>query len=299
MKLNMQPGDVLVFEAGDDWIGKSIAFLTKSTVSHSAMALEEFRIVEMGPHGIVSPGVHADEKGRKVYLLRLEPGRPAQPLLQAAEAYLREGVAFDFPALFLLAGLLIYRAIRPTPKLQQLTDLVLRSVCKGLDVFINRLRQRGHAQKVMVCSQFVYQCYRDCGEDYQIHLQGGDLQNGMNMGDTNENIRLIDLLEQSGPINTNLVDMHSPEESGICSDPQQLARELYAALTESDPNEMPAGADMRALLPVVQKFLELVEQILRETEQDIPINALFVTPDDLLHHAKNLRVVETAYITRD
>ena len=34
---NLQSGDILIFEAGDNWLSKCIAKLTNSNVSHAAM----------------------------------------------------------------------------------------------------------------------------------------------------------------------------------------------------------------------------------------------------------------------
>ena len=48
----LKPGSVVVFKAGDNWVGKAIAWLTDSDVSHAAMMLENMAMVEMGASGI-------------------------------------------------------------------------------------------------------------------------------------------------------------------------------------------------------------------------------------------------------
>ena len=75
LQQNIQIGDVFIFEAENDWISKSIAFLTHSNVSHAAMLYLPEALVEMGLSGI---GVNRftltdDAKQRTVYILRRTP----------------------------------------------------------------------------------------------------------------------------------------------------------------------------------------------------------------------------------
>ena len=43
----VKPGDIIIFDGGDNWVSKSICWLTNSTVSHAAMVYKEQKIVEM------------------------------------------------------------------------------------------------------------------------------------------------------------------------------------------------------------------------------------------------------------
>lgn len=67
--------------------------------------------------------------GEKAYLLRLCPEKDPAPLVAAAKRYLDEDVQYDYPDLIFFAGLLIYRAVRPTPRWQKITDLILNMAC--------------------------------------------------------------------------------------------------------------------------------------------------------------------------
>ncbi len=53
---------------------------------------------------------------------------------------------------------------------------VLNQACAELDKLLNILIHKKNPSPVMVCSQLVYQCYLDCGDDYKIKLEDELLQ---------------------------------------------------------------------------------------------------------------------------
>lgn len=285
-----KPADIIIFEAGDDWLGKSIAWITKSTVSHAALYRPENELVEMGINGIGVSKFHTEEKGEKAYVLRLDPERDPAPVLAAADKYLQAKIRYDFPALVMLGGLLIYRTIRPTPKLQKVTDLIIRAACQLLDKILQKATKTTGA---MVCSQLVYQCYLDSGEDYYIRLHDSDLANA-----SMETVCLRNLLDEENETLAAPSPAEVPPETA--SDPNALARELYKALTEeADENAMQDTAVSGELLNSAKRFLKLIEAILEKSGDVIPTEALFVTPGDMLNHAVNLTQVAIVNIERD
>ena len=285
-----KPADIIIFEAGDDWLGKSIAWITKSTVSHAALYRPENELVEMGINGIGVSKFHTEEKGEKAYVLRLDPERDPAPVLAAADKYLQAKIRYDFPALVMLGGLLIYRTIRPTPKLQKVTDLIIRAACQLLDKILQKATKTTGA---MVCSQLVYQCYLDGGEDYYIRLHDSDLANA-----SMETVCLRNLLNEETETLAAPAPSEVPPETA--SDPNALARELYEALTEeADENAMQDTAVSGELLNSAKRFLKLIETILEKSGDVIPVEALFVTPGDMLNHAVNLTQVAIVNIERD
>lgn len=290
----LRSGDILIFKAGNDWVGKSIAWLTKSDVSHAAMAYQLDKIVEMGASGISVSNV-ITESGDAAYLMRLCPEADPQPLIHAADMYINTKTRYDFPALVILAGLLIYREIRPTPKLATLVDLILRAACKALDKLIQSLILH-NPDKAMVCSQLVYQIYRDCGKNYEIELEGGILQADMDGSPAAGSIRMIDMLSQAPQ---NLPFISGPEDGGE-ENPEVLARQLYEAMEEQNGADG-AGTELADIAPLLYragKFLELLEELLKKSKSEIPIDALFVTPGDLLNHAKNLHLIQKITVRR-
>ena len=83
-------------------------------------------MIEMGGNGIqLSSCRETAHGGEKAYLLRLSPEKDPAPLIAAAKRYLDEDVQYDYPDLIFFAGLLIYRTVRPTPRWQKITDLIL------------------------------------------------------------------------------------------------------------------------------------------------------------------------------
>lgn len=279
----MKPGDILVFEAGDSWLSKCIARMTNSPVSHAAMRYVGDTMVEMCGSGIKQSPCLESTGGQKVHLLRLNPEQDPAPLIAAARRYLDEGIPYNYPDLLLFAGLLIYRAARPTPQWQKITDFVLNMACAELDRLLNRLIHRSDIP-VMVCSQLVYQCYLDCGDRYRISLKGGLLQDSMPGA-----IRLADLLDTA---------KDSPQSSfpamiSPLVDTELLAREMYFALTDSEKTAAaelrPAQDAMNRTLASAKRFLTLMEQLLEYSGLDLPLPALFVAPSDLLYHAVNLK----------
>lgn len=298
--MEIKQGDVLIFEAGDNWVSKSIAFLTKSNVSHSAMVYSDDSIVEMGTTGIQVNHFGLKSSGEKAYLLRLHPEHNPAPLIKAAEQYIQEDVEYDFASLVFLAGLLIYRNVRPTPKWKKITDIVLGYACLGLDKLLNRLMHKSN-QKVMMCSQLVYQCYYDCGEDYRIRIRDGRLQANLDNSsiNTDGSIRIVDLLDENivEVANQDMVASALPEQIDV----EELAKELYESLEEASEVENDLLLDSSELVAIsskAQKFLDLLEKILEKSSSEIPLPALFVTPADILEHAENLEKMGMVQVSR-
>jgi len=294
---NLQSGDILVFEAGDNWLSKCIAKLTNSNVSHAAMRYQDETMVEMSSSGIVCSTCKEAADGSNAYLLRLNPEQDAEPLLAAAKEYLDEGVYYDYPDLVFFAGLIIYRAVRSTKRWQKIMDYILELACAELDKMINKLIHKD-GKKAMVCSQLVYQTYLDCGEDYKIQIHDGLLQTE-NM--LSEQVCLAELAAESDAVaadnavirDSSSVEFPEPDMEAIC-------KEFYGAMEESEQEdcELCASDDLSSLVDKAKKFLDKVEEILERAGVELPVYALFVAPSDLLK-ADNLDNKGTVQITRN
>ena len=231
--ITMKPGDVIIFEAGDSWLSKCIAKLTNSTVSHAAIRYSGDNMIEMGGNGIqLSSCRETAHGGEKAYLLRLSPEKDPAPLIAAAKRYLDEDVQYDYPDLIFFAGLLIYRTVRPTPRWQKITDLILNMACRELDKLLNKVIHKGDVP-VMVCSQLVYQCYADCGSGYRIMLKDGLLEAG-HPG----TICLADMLDDTWGEN-----LRYPSDIFHGNlDLEVLAQECYSALNEPSDDRTLLGS---------------------------------------------------------
>lgn len=302
MKEPLTPGDVILFKAEDDWFSKAICWFTQSDVSHAAMVYSNDSIVEVGAYGI---GVHTVEtnNGKGVYVKRLSPAKDPAPLLQAADAYLTAEIRYDFPALFLLAGLLIYRRIVPSSRLFDITSRILAAACLKLDEMIQHAILH-NPDRAMVCSQLVYQIFYDCGEDYRIEIVDGCVWNSISAPKVSHSIRLFDLLaenEENVPSATLCETLNSQE---IFTDEarDEFAKELYLALCESEKMEMENALlqkeKLSSVLSIAEGFLSRMKHFLELIKCDIPLDAMFVTPGDLMDHAPNLELVKTLALER-
>ncbi|MCL2566903.1 MAG: hypothetical protein FWE18_02250 [Alphaproteobacteria bacterium] len=287
MTNNVRVGDVAVFEAEDDWISKSIALVTNSDVSHAALVYKEMTFAEMGLSGIQSNPFVVDEKaGRKVYFLRMTPEKNVAPIVAAAQKYLDAKVEYDKPSLYLLAGYLIYRMVRkPTAKWKNAADLIIAAAILAVDKMINQVKNNG--KKVMVCSQFVYQCYFDCGKEYRINVR--QLDTALN----NNQFYLADLMKETSYSKFDEVSFNTAKSE------DELAKDLYDALTENvDESALLSKKDLFSTASKAKVFIEKLEDLLKIMSLDMPIDALFVTPVDLLKNSSNLELKETLRITR-
>lgn len=295
---NLQSGDILIFEAGDSWLSKSIAKLTGSDVSHAAMCYRDGTIVEMGRGGIACSACKEAADGDKAYLLRLNPERDAAPLLAAAKEYLDGEVCYDYPDLIFFAGLIIYRAVRPTPRWLKITDYILELACAELDKMLNRLIHKD-GRKAMVCSQLVYQIFLDCGEDYKIRIHDGLLQKD---SAPSGQVCLAKLAAEKGAASVkNAAAAKRPAPAELKEpDIEGISRELYEAVEESGRQdcELCASGELDCIVDKAKEFLDKVEDILERAGAELPVYALFVAPCDLLK-AENLDRKGTVRITRD
>lgn len=288
MKQFYEPGDILIFKAEDSFLSKSIAWLTDSDVSHGAMFYTRDSIVETIAPGVVVNQVRTG-MGDPAYLLRLSPAKDPAPLLKAAKKYLDAGTQYNFPALLYLGGLLLCRKITPTAKLLSVAERIMDIACLELDKLLQKLAKHPE-NRSMVCSQFVYQVYEDCGEDYRIRIHSGSTNGFMSDERT---IRLMDLRNQNFRTAPDSVGTYSDMENE-----ETLIEELYQALSGAEADifmdENILSGDLilkgvsNSIVPTVNKFAGKLEELMKILGSDAPVDSLFVAPADFVYHAQNL-----------
>lgn len=305
MDQNFRLGDIIIFKAEDDYLSKCIAWLTDSDVSHAAMIYSEDAIVEVIADGV---NIHNVEitKGDQAYLMRLKKELSPDPLIKSAEVYLNAKTRYDFPALLFLGGLLIYRKIRPTKKLLHITNRIIQIACLELDKLIQKFILK-NPDGAVVCSQLIYQIYSDCGGDYQIKIKNGCLENDNFTYDSSEStnfVRLADLYVQDYELDT--LDMSSENSKDV--NENELIFQLHETLIESlneninkditDTDFVSENNSFDQIKPCVSKFISQLNSLLKLLDSDIPVDALFVTPGDLVYNAENLVNICTFGIER-
>ncbi len=313
MNTKLQKGDILLFFAGDSWLSKSISFLTDSEVTHAAMVYSEDSIVEILADGVQRNRIRlSDGSGKKAYLMRHDPELDFAPLKQSADAYLNSTVLYDFPGLYLLGGLLIYNKILPTPRILRCTKLILESGILFLDHLIQK-QILHHPQKTMVCSQFIYQVFYDCGGDYQIPIINGCLSADEIQNSRPNQVRLIDLLDEIQTEGNSADSLTASKENDLFSAnfTEKAARELYLALTKAHTTDASnlhsadtsdiltaASALLRSVLSCAAEFRDKLELLLKQSGSHLPLDAMFVTPGDMAYHAPSLKRIDTVYVER-
>lgn len=304
MTTTLQKGDILLFFAGDSWLSKSISYLTNSEVTHAAMVYSEDSIVEILADGVQLNKIELKE-GKKAYLMRHDPTLDFEPLKKSADAYLNSKVLYDFPGLYLLGGLLIYNKLVPTPRILKYTKLILEADILLLDKFIQQ-KLLHHPEKTMVCSQLIYQIFYDCGGDYRIPIVGGCLSANEITNSRPDAVRLIDMLDENHSYEVPAISPLKTENENVTSPvfTENIARELYLALTEADaspisnPDTLSASPELDCVLSLAGQFLTKLKLLLRQIDSNLPLDAMFVTPGDMAYHAPSLKRIDTVYIER-
>lgn len=316
MKTHVTIGDIIVFKAGtEDWISKSIAWFSGTDTSHASLLYCENTIAELINKGAVTRAVEIKD-GDEAYVMRRRGNLDITPVLDTATSYLNAKTRYDFPALAILAGLFLYRKIQPSKTLLAIGSKVLMCAGYALDKMIQEIILK-KTDRPMVCSQFVYQVYYDCGKDYRIDIDYQyqnpklpQLQNNLSANNDwmDHTICLADMLtKQHDTMNDSAI---IPKDAIFdnMSSYELLAQEFYHAISfEEDLHTPAANHDSISAAPTLsydevlnagKYFIDKLKILLRELSMDIPIDSLFVTPGDLVYHAKNLDFIQKIDLKR-
>jgi len=177
---NLKQGDVLLFspEKGS-FISWAITFLTNSNVSHAAMFYDENdkTIIEETPPQVAVNKANERFKERTIYVKRLKNGLPMQPVINDAKMYLNNEEPYDDVGLYMVGILLLYKKFTPNNMQQKIIVKILKKLTSDLTKYINDHKYPG--KNPMVCSQFVAQCYSGAGNDYELMIENGTLENAI------------------------------------------------------------------------------------------------------------------------
>lgn len=290
MNQTIKKGDIVIFKAENSWLSKAVAWLTDSDVSHAAMVYDEEQIIETLAPGVCINSVEY-ESGDEVYILRLKKRLDPAPLIAAAKEYYDHNTRYDFPSLVLLGGLLIYKKINLNHRLLKITNLILQQACLVLDDYIQKML--GHTDRPMVCSQFVYQVYLDCGKEYRIILENDRLLYSRADQSSEGMIRLIDYID-SDRIEPDLCYDKLPWDTNTnqidCAN-DEMIQELYLALSEEETRsdiDIALYLNSSPTLRLAEALLAKAKRLLDVMQSNLPLDAMFVTPADFIYHSTNL-----------
>lgn len=321
----LKPADILLFSGAKDWMSQAIMLLTNSEVTHAALSYKHYhQIIEQTPPSIrifeVDMTGESSERlrGRKIYVNRLNSYQTSMtPVINAATLYLNNETPYAKTNLYLLGLILIYKKWSPNILVKQVIIKILKKLTAQIIEYINK--QKSPGKLPMVCSQFVYQCYEDAGEDYNLILRKDSLLSRV-FSVARDNFSLLDRVTaqlQNAPSpqfqrltesQTNLAPENVPLQTE-----EELAHELIDAM-QSDDIQTSQALESELALAVCEfgQAVYLAEgsednakpMMIAETNQlanelQIPPllsflkakEAYFVTPEDLLNHCENVTQV--------
>ena len=227
-------------------------------------------------------------KGTPVYVLRLKQEQPPEPLIKAADAYINSNLRFDFPALAILAGMLVYRKIKPRSHMFQIIRKIILAACNELDHFIQDFILKS-PDGAMVCAQLVYQIFYDCGEDYKIQIVNGAIWSNDNAEDI---ICIADLVSEDA---VNHIEDDTEDYDFEYETADELAKELYHILEAEDAvNSLIDYSNYGdTLAGPAGEFIKRCESLKNYLNMDLPLEAMFISAGDMLNHAENLELIGT------
>lgn len=315
--IDIIPGDIFIFKTDESYLSKCIAKLTDSDVTHAAMIYKvpnkyyNGKLVEMNAKGISKTSFrinksNIDKEGREAYHIRLKPMLDSndKTLITVADKYVKESDKYDFILLIFLSSLLVYKELKHTSATASIASTILNLTNQLLSDFINN---EDCSDKYQTCSQLVYQIFWDSGAKYMLHTKPFLLENTDLEKNPNANFGFIRLCDLAVKIksNDNINNMHVVDKPSlknlIDGSLENFAKKLYGELEKVDETNEDDHIELdewNELAVVTKEFIEKREQIFRKLHKDTPIDALLVTPSDILNNTENIefcqivRVVE-------
>lgn len=304
----LMPGDIVLFymRPGSK-ISKLICVLTNSEISHSALIYDDTTLLEVITSGGMQQTPFAafetPADGRFKAVARRasqQTGDHPTSLVKAMSAYKGMKVNYDYASIIMVGGLLVYKKARPSKKTLDIVYLFLQAACVVLKRVINELSRHIaplYADHYMICSEFVDRVYRDAGEPYAIQYRDPLLANP-----GKEVLCLADAAEGM-PMLFAQIDDESDRDIDL-QEMEAVAAELCNQYSEAEQDtgiesvEMLQNAMSPELVGSVQTFVQRLTTLQALLGIDVPLPSMFVTPEDLLHHAENVVDIGEFYIQR-
>ncbi|MCD8167393.1 MAG: hypothetical protein LUE93_15555 [Bacteroides sp.] len=238
---DLKPGDVLLCPP-NDWVGKTIVKLTKGEVSHSAIYYGEVNekptLVHSHMHGMVFTSLEelfTDYKEKLCYVKRNPKGGGIDKVLQAADAYVKEGNPYSYGNLIILAMLGIFGQV--SSKIIHTEDYYdfLERTASGLMRHLRGLMHKG--KHPMTCSQFVSQCYTDGGKECDIQFKDLVVDIQIRPGRNGETTSLWEMIQQRGDdglLHDRALTVADHEDAGTPAWNEQTAKRLFDLLSADE-----------------------------------------------------------------
>ena len=317
---DLVPGDILTFEGEEtDAISGLIMLLTNSKVTHGALYFQNSPVEALADAGANGIHVHEaieKEDSRCAYVCRLQKDNKGDfftdsellPVLQSAKRYVDEDLPYPFSDLVLLAMILIFKDCSHVSIKQRVIIGILKIVAAEIKKLIDEKKHKG--KHTMVCSSFVYQCYKDAAEKddrLKIKLHNSDINV---LKSANQAPTLFDLYaEHAAEYDFDTTKFMTLKQGANESEEEFKLEDLDGLLKEA----LQDAGNTRVMLvknnilsSVIEEFLKKLLEFFGFTFKSIKdlidnarnLQSMFVTPNDLCYNIDNAQKVGFVHLYR-
>ena len=302
----LKPGDIiLLHKPKGSKISFIIGLLTHSKVSHTAMVdYNPAYFLEEGAHG-ASQGNLTSEKGRALYIRRLNTEPDTSKVCDIAWEYIKSGHPYPMSNLVFMGIYMLTSDFIPNTLEGGIVKEILKLATYELMRLFNWKQQPDTKFPPMVCSQFAAFCYDQAalnyGPEYKIHYKDS----------INTEFTLLQkILDQLGGASDKVYALEAPEEKMLlrAEDMTAAAEEYCGQLIEqmqqkhllTAPSEV-SDSVIAALYQYGREFLKLfagkeypdkdhatADEIKEVLSGLLQFQEAFITPGDLLSNTENL-----------
>ena len=174
---DLKAGDVLLYH-GTSLVSKLIRLFDGGVYNHVSI-YDGSNVAEAVKNGVVSrPVSESIKEARYVDVFRFQSdtgqglGEGEELIKDQISRYVAEGERYAYEQIILLAFIAVTRRL-PFIKLIPLLGKILRNIIDSAAYLLNEIIAAG--KEPMICSELVYRCYADAGEDYKLSIVGADL----------------------------------------------------------------------------------------------------------------------------
>lgn len=293
---DLKSGDVLLFSHTEQWESHLIAILTKSEVSHSALAYSDIQhiVEETPPHASISP-IEDRIKNRDIHVMRLKSNEPdLTPVLNIANDYVKDRVMYSKANLVIVGMSLLFRKKSLHITTQKILSKLLMHISVDLMRLINKELYKD--KNAMVCSQFVFDCYSKAGDDYRLDV---------NFSGQEERIinKVLEYYNNNKVMFSNRSPLSTVTANELVGE-EDLLKELHSHILSNQfmqhehSNEIDvdfANAVYDFSVAFNKMFNKNDNASKSPIESLLDMESYFVTPNDLMNNCSNLEKVGVIY----
>jgi len=302
----LKKGDVLLFSHTDEWHSKLISLLTNSPISHASMSYYNCtEIVEEVPPCASVNSLIESAKGRQVTVMRFDRNDlDMVPVLKIAEKYYNNKEPYvPKDSLYMMIVYILITKIPLPVILQKLLIPIIRCVVASIIKYIDEKNFEG--KHPMICSQFVYRCYEEAGDEYKLIIDGFGKEETI-LSQVQEYInKNTSSLENKLATNINAIDV---KEEDLLIEEEVILKKIYEALEKQvDSNSIGLTQELdEEFVVAIHEFCAVMlhlhnpksnEILLNKTEKALnsvaidsimDVEEYFVFPCDFLNKCTNL-----------